>query len=92
MICCCCLLSFVYCYYYYKQSLFAKCFCYFLFRKLSDIDNDGSLTLQEFIVAMKLVLIRRQGYDIPVLLPDQLNNITHYKQGIIFLNFKKNSI
>ena len=51
------------------------------YRKLSDIDNDGSLSLQEFIVAMKLVLARRQSFDIPLLLPDELRNIGLNKQG-----------
>ena len=41
-------------------------------RKLSDIDQDGALTLHEFCIAMKLVLSRRKGNEIPATLPEYL--------------------
>ena len=33
------------------------------------MDRDNALTEQEFCVAMKLVLLRRKGYNLPSLLP-----------------------
>ena len=36
------------------------------------MDCDGSLTLDEFVVAMKLVLMRRRNFEIPAVLPPQL--------------------
>ena len=41
-------------------------------RRLADIDQDNALSEHEFTVAMKLVLVRRRGYDIPSSLPDAL--------------------
>ena len=41
-------------------------------RKLADNDQDGALTLHEFCVAMKLVLVRRKGHGIPSSLPESL--------------------
>ncbi len=66
---------FVYC---IKATM--SCLCYHLstcvsppvVRKLSDGDCDGSLTVDEFTVAMKLVLMRRKNFDIPSSLPHQL--------------------
>ncbi|XP_011405599.1 PREDICTED: ralBP1-associated Eps domain-containing protein 1-like [Amphimedon queenslandica] len=40
--------------------------------KLSDINKDGQLNFDEFIIAMKLVLMRRKGHDIPSVLPEAL--------------------
>ena len=55
-------------------------YCY-LFRKLADGDQDGALTLHEFCVAMKLVLVRRKGDEIPSSLPESLVQ-RRKKQGI----------
>ena len=39
---------------------------------MSDTDKDNALSEMEFCIAMKLVLMRRKGYDIPTSLPDSL--------------------
>ncbi len=36
------------------------------------MDQDNALSESEFLVAMKLVLMRRKGHDIPLTLPDSL--------------------
>ena len=41
-------------------------------RRLSDTDKDNALSETEFCIAMKLVLMRRKGFDIPATLPDSL--------------------
>ena len=41
-------------------------------RKLSDIDEDNSLSEEEFCIAMKLVVARRKGLVIPSVLPEVL--------------------
>ena len=33
------------------------------------MDHDNALSEQEFLVAMKLVLLRRKGYSLPTSLP-----------------------
>lgn len=45
-------------------------------RRLADIDKDNALSEMEFCVAMKLVLMRRRGYDIPNVLPESLQPLT----------------
>lgn len=40
--------------------------------KLSDIDRDGMLDLDEFSLAMHLIQIKAEGYDIPAELPEHL--------------------
>ena len=46
-------------------------------RRLSDIDKDNALSETEFCIAMKLVLMRRKGFDIPTSLPDSLQQEQH---------------
>ena len=41
-------------------------------RKLSDIDEDNSLSEEEFCIAMKLVVARRKGLIVPSMLPEVL--------------------
>ena len=50
------------------------CFCsYFLFsRTLSDVDNDGKLTCDEFCLAMHLSELARSGATLPPKLPPEL--------------------
>ena len=48
------------------KALFTTC------RKLADVDRDGKLSEEEFCIAMKMVLVRRKGYDIPSTVPDPL--------------------
>jgi len=43
-----------------------------LFRKLSDVNKDGKLSEDEFCIAMKMVLVKRKGYDIPSSIPELL--------------------
>lgn len=40
--------------------------------KLSDIDKDGFLDMDEFALAMHLIQIKVDGHDLPVELPDHL--------------------
>ena len=41
-------------------------------RELSDMDQDGHLTLDEFCTAFHLVVARKNGYDLPQQLPQAL--------------------
>lgn len=41
-------------------------------RRLADIDKDNALSEAEFCIAMKLVLLRRKGHEIPHSLPEAL--------------------
>ena len=43
-------------------------------RRLSDTDRDNALSEAEFCIAMKLVLMRRKGFEIPSTLPESLYN------------------
>ncbi|KAL5457210.1 hypothetical protein EMCRGX_G034455 [Ephydatia muelleri] len=40
--------------------------------QLADYNCDSALSEDEFLIAMKLVLVRRKGYDIPLVLPNPL--------------------
>lgn len=40
--------------------------------KLSDIDHDGSLDADEFALAMYLIEIKLNDYELPSVLPDHL--------------------
>lgn len=40
--------------------------------KLSDIDKDGFLDSEEFALAMHLIHVKLEGYDLPAELPDHL--------------------
>ena len=53
--------------------LLCPCVCVsYARRKLSDIDEDNSLSEEEFCIAMKLVVARRKGLVIPSVLPEVL--------------------
>ena len=56
------------CYVWFSLPLSCSIFC----RKLSDLNRDGQLNLEEFIIAMKLVMMRRNNHKIPSVLPDSL--------------------
>ena len=43
-----------------------------MFRELSDMDQDGHLTLDEFCTAFHLVVARKNGYELPSKLPQAL--------------------
>lgn len=40
--------------------------------KLSDIDKDGFLDMDEFALAMHLIQVKLEGHDLPVDLPEHL--------------------
>lgn len=40
--------------------------------KLSDVDGDGFLDIEEFALAMHLINIKAGGCDLPNILPDHL--------------------
>ena len=44
-------------------------------RRLADVDKDNAPSQQEFCVAMKLVMMRRKGYEIPSSLPQALLSV-----------------
>lgn len=41
-------------------------------RQLSDVNKDNALNLDEFCIAMHLVVALRHGLDLPTVLPDVL--------------------
>lgn len=43
---------------------------FFSFRHLSDINKDNALNLDEFCIAMHLVVALRHGFELPSTLPD----------------------
>lgn len=43
-----------------------------MYRALADINQDGALTLDEFCIAMHLVVLRRNSIDLPTRLPRSL--------------------
>lgn len=45
---------------------------FFSFRHLSDINKDNALNLDEFCIAMHLVVALRHGFELPSTLPDVL--------------------
>ena len=51
---------------------YGVCVCVCVCRRLADVDKDNALSQQEFCVAMKLVMMRRKGYEIPSSLPQAL--------------------
>ena len=53
----------------------------YLCRRLSDIDQDNALSQHEFCIAMKLVLMRRKGFEIPSTLPQKLLTTRKEKSG-----------
>jgi len=40
--------------------------------KLSDVDKDGFLDMDEFALAMHLIQVKLEGHDLPADLPDHL--------------------
>lgn len=40
--------------------------------KLSDIDHDGFLDMDEFALAMHLIKVKLEGHDLPSEIPDHL--------------------
>lgn len=45
---------------------------YFLCRTLADVDKDGKLKAEEFILAMHLVDMAKTGQPLPLTLPTEL--------------------
>ena len=46
--------------------------CFFATRDLSDLNKDGNLDLDEFVIAMHLIDLAKSGQSIPVTLPPEL--------------------
>lgn len=40
--------------------------------KLADVDKDGQLDAEEFALAMHLINVKLDGYDLPTTLPEHL--------------------
>ncbi len=49
-----------------------SCVCMCVCRRLADVNRDNALSEGEFCVAMKLVMMRRNGHEIPSSLPTAL--------------------
>ena len=49
-------------------------------RRLADVNRDNALSEEEFCIAMKLVVMKRRGFEIPSTLPETLQP----KQGSVF--------
>ena len=60
-------------------------------RRLSDTDKDNALSETEFCIAMKLVLMKRKGFDIPTVLPDSLLQQQEQSELLATLSLKTNS-
>ena len=54
----------------------------YLSRQLSDIDNDGKMTLQEFTIAVHLVQAKCRGVEIPKVLPYSLKSSSVQSQSV----------
>lgn len=52
-----------------QSMLFVKYSCSFSLRHLSDINKDNALNLDEFCIAMHLVVALRHGLELPSTLP-----------------------
>jgi len=48
------------------------CCCFFSLRNLADVDKDGKLKADEFILAMHLVDMAKMGQALPMALPSDL--------------------
>jgi len=53
----------------------------FFFRNLADINKDGALSLEEFCIAMHLVVLRRHDVELPERLPLSLMPYTAFTDG-----------
>eukprot|EP00794_Sanderia_malayensis_P000125 gene125-736_t len=54
---------------------------------LSDIDNDGKMTLQEFSIALHLIQAKRRGIEIPKVLPYSLKSSSVGKKSVFDSGF-----
>ena len=63
------------------------CLCFH--RRVSDIDQDNALSQDEFCIAMKLVLMRRKGIEIPTTLPEPLNLLTKRETSSMYILFHR---
>lgn len=55
-------------------------------RQLSDLNRDGELSLEEFCIAMHLVVLRRHEIEIPDRLPFSLMPYTSFTNGKVLLH------
>ena len=53
----------------------------FFYRQLSDLNQDGALNLEEFCIAMHLVVLRRNEIEIPDRLPFALMPYDSFTNG-----------
>lgn len=63
------------------------CFFFSICRQLSDLNRDGELSLEEFCIAMHLVVLRRHEIEIPDRLPFSLMPYTSFTNGKEFLYY-----
>jgi hypothetical protein len=64
-----------------KQNMFRTNIVFFSCRQLSDIDNDGQLTCEEFVLAMHLCDTAKAGKDVKTPLPPDLIPPTFRKKS-----------
>lgn len=74
--------------YIFKRLLYKNCVFFFsICRQLSDLNRDGELSLEEFCIAMHLVVLRRHEIEIPDRLPFSLMPYTSFTNGKEFLYY-----
>jgi len=62
------------------RSGFTGCYLFsmiFYSRTLADVDKDGKLKAEEFILAMHLVDVAKSGHPLPLILPTELVPPSH---------------
>lgn len=74
--------------YIFKRLLYKNRVVFFsICRQLSDLNRDGELSLEEFCIAMHLVVLRRHEIEIPDRLPFSLMPYTSFTNGKEFLYY-----
>ena len=53
-------------------QIFTVCIFFFYFRNLADVSNDNILSVEEFVLAMHLILKIKDGLPLPKSLPKHL--------------------
>lgn len=71
------------------RSGFTGCYLFsmiFYSRTLADVDKDGKLKAEEFILAMHLVDVAKSGHPLPLILPTELVPPSHRWKSTLFIH------